>query len=161
MRPATRMDQPALPPGICYRCRVSEHAGREYFVDTGISIDWEGVIYLCNMCLKDLARSTGEFFTKDEVDELLGIQTDIVERAQQSLNYMEKFSDWLKAFGFDLSGAREIFDKIIEEENERARIPAEYVSEPDESVADASGADERSDSHDEDGQESEGFVLKL
>lgn len=161
MRPATRMAQPALPPGICYRCRVSEHAGREYFVDTGISLDWEGVIYFCDKCLEDLAKCTGEFFTKPEVDDLLSIQTEMVEKAQKLVEYHEKFTVWLSTFGFDLSGAKTIFDSLIEEENERGRIPAEYTSEADGSIGETDESDSVDSGEIDGGEAAEGFVLKL
>jgi hypothetical protein len=114
MRPAVRMDIPALPPGVCFRCRVgSEQNKREYFVDTGISLDWEGVIYLCNMCLDDIARTTGVMYTKNDVDDLLSAQTDLVAQAQEIVEFNDGFREHLAIQGIVLNEAEAHYRALL------------------------------------------------
>lgn len=158
MRTPVRDTRPTRHPGICIKCRVSEHANREYFIDTGVDIDWEGTLYLCSECLKDIVRSTqGEYFTKQQVDDFLSTQTAMVEQATEIVNRREAFYEYMKLRGIDLQAAEDFWDANcistkVEAEDGPTGIQsvddssdAGYDSESDESDepdVDNSGADE-------------------
>lgn len=48
------VDGYVLAPGCCYLCR-SDRRGDEAIFDTGIDIDWEGRLYICETCAQDMA----------------------------------------------------------------------------------------------------------
>lgn len=55
-----------LPPGCCFICRG---AIRDSYVDTGVSIDYEGAFYICNLCLAEMAKMHA-YLSFDEYKEL-------------------------------------------------------------------------------------------
>lgn len=54
------LDVPDLKPGKCANCGSSKNDGRKY-VDFGKEVDWYGIIFLCGLCLKDIAFNMGLF----------------------------------------------------------------------------------------------------
>jgi len=106
-RPAVKMDKPHMHPYICGRCLCGVQANREYFIDTGITYDYEGNVYLCNMCLKDMAKAAGEFFTKDEVDLLLSVQSEAIGSASQLKKDWDNLVVYAKEHGINLEFLRE------------------------------------------------------
>lgn len=61
MRPPNLQRDPVMPPGICCLCRCGKKSEgepdqRDYFVDFGIDIEWQGVMYVCNLCLISVVR---------------------------------------------------------------------------------------------------------
>lgn len=155
MRIATRMEKPALPPNICCRCRCTETAEtkREYFVDVGVSFDWEGVVYLCDKCLEDICKATGEFFTKVEVDELLAIQVDVVEKAYLTVLHNDDFKAWvLDNFSLNLD--------TLEQKYNESRLIRATAPETDGTSGDTEQSDDSIDG-DSESEDDEGFVLRL
>lgn len=49
-------DSPEALPGSCFICG---NASRDSYIDTGISIEFHGAIYLCNTCLEEAAQLLG------------------------------------------------------------------------------------------------------
>lgn len=45
----------AAPGGVCYRCG----SGRKPVIDTGVSIEMEGGLYLCHACVEEMAALLG------------------------------------------------------------------------------------------------------
>lgn len=53
-----------MSPHICCRCRA--HAAiREYMVDVGVDFQYEGTMYFCNMCMKDIINAVPDALTID------------------------------------------------------------------------------------------------
>src|SRR6187402_287160 len=70
--PCDVVTEPTRHPGFCAKCLVGSGATeRKFFVHTGMEYDYEGVVYLCNMCLEDICRQTGAFYTQDMVDDII------------------------------------------------------------------------------------------
>ena len=134
MRPANRQEVPVMLPGICARCRCNEQA-REYFVDTGFDLEFEGVCYICNKCLEDIAKASGEFFLKTEVDDLLAVQLNEVKNAASIVSHKEEFNAWV----LETTGLN--FDHLEKKFYESRRIPTELVASDDGFHGEAAGTD--------------------
>jgi hypothetical protein len=53
-------DVPMFKPGKCGNCGSSKNDGRQY-VDFGLEIDFYGTLFLCGICVGDVARTMGLF----------------------------------------------------------------------------------------------------
>lgn len=62
------MEHPGALPGCCFMCR-SDSTNREWFVDVGLQFDLHGAVYICNMCLWEMATTVG-WLTPEETDRL-------------------------------------------------------------------------------------------
>lgn len=65
MREARIVDQPDLPPHRCNRC-LAGATTRDFFVDLGFETEFDGVVYLCNICFIDVATTSKMFITLDD-----------------------------------------------------------------------------------------------
>lgn len=64
------LDVPDLKPGKCANCGSSKNDGRKY-VDFGLEVDWFGIVFICGICLGDVARQMGLFKVyEDKIAEL-------------------------------------------------------------------------------------------
>ena len=70
VRPVQILQVPHLPPYICMSCRGDQTSERKWFMDTGFDAEWEGVVFLCDSCFKDMAKAA-KFFDQEQVDNLL------------------------------------------------------------------------------------------
>jgi hypothetical protein len=70
---------PAALPGSCYFCGSG---GREFYVDTGVSVEFHGAMYICNICCEELAR-TVKFIPHDEYKELKARNEELSELTYQ------------------------------------------------------------------------------
>ena len=73
------MEHPGALPGCCFMCR-SDATNREWFVDVGLQLDFHGAIYICNMCLWEMAHTVG-WMTPDESLQLKGQVGDLRSEA--------------------------------------------------------------------------------
>jgi len=63
-------DVPMYKPGKCANCGSSKGDGRKY-VDFGLEIDWYGTLFLCGLCLTDVAETMGLFDKyKEEIEKV-------------------------------------------------------------------------------------------
>lgn len=69
------LEVPDVSPGKCGNCGASKNDGRKY-VDIGLHIDWYGALYLCTLCLKDIAQTAGLFSNLEEQKNTLQILVD-------------------------------------------------------------------------------------
>ena len=53
-------------PGCCFICKGAQ---RDFYIDTGVSLDYEGAFYICNLCLNDMAHQA-KFISEDEYKDL-------------------------------------------------------------------------------------------
>src|SRR5690349_12145496 len=94
-----------LKPGKCANCRASKDDGRQY-IDFGLEVDWYGIVYLCGLCLKDIA-------------EKMHLFVEIENRITQLENRIKSFST-LQDQGTELQdvvlksfeGVKEYFDSL-------------------------------------------------
>lgn len=130
MRPTTIHETPILNPGECHRCHCNELAeGREYFVDTGIDVEWVGVLYLCNLCLADLVRVTPDILHKSIVDAAAEAQSNFIAEAERKDRQYEEIVSALTSMGLtveallNLQAAKlEPVEDVVEEEKEKHPI---------------------------------------
>jgi len=69
---------PVALPGCCFICRA---ATRESYIDTGVSLDFDGAFYICNICCEEIAKSYG-YISHDEYKDLRGSKEEL-----ERLNY--------------------------------------------------------------------------
>lgn len=69
MRPVEVVLIPPIPPHRCFKCLCGPSELREYFIDVGCDTEFEGAVYLCNECMKDLAIDP-QFVLKKDLEEL-------------------------------------------------------------------------------------------
>lgn len=92
---------PDFKPHKCGNCGSSKQDGRKY-VDFGLEIDWYGTLYLCGLCLHDVAQHMGLFEAlADRVDnaecdlnearQLLETGGELHERVTKTLKEFEDF----------------------------------------------------------------------
>lgn len=70
MNPLSRfilVEHYALSPGVCYTCRSNKTPA----IDTQVNVDWEGRVYLCQDCVKELHSQLGlnVVLNAEELDE--------------------------------------------------------------------------------------------
>lgn len=98
---------PVALPGCCFICRGSI---RESYIDTGISIDYEGVFYICNECVNEMAHLHG-YLSVDEYKDLR-IQKEDSERQVfvliKRLGELEEIDRALVAAGYKRNDAGDI-----------------------------------------------------
>lgn len=110
------VDKPHLPPHLCMRCRVQGEI-REYFLDTGIDTEYDGRIYLCNLCLQDFAKIDPNAFTRSEVNDIVATSQEQLAHADRvAKDYKEKF-DYLLTVGINLDN---VITNLKEADNVRA-----------------------------------------
>lgn len=104
MRPTVYQDSPNLPPYRCAKCRAIDSSERDFWVDLGISYDWEGVVYLCSACITDVVKaSDGRFFTAEQVKERTDALKSIVDDTAKKRAELERIKARLTYLGFDLN----------------------------------------------------------
>jgi hypothetical protein len=76
----------------------------------GVTLDWEGAVYYCNECLKDIVKECPDAYTQTDVDNLIqAYQVEIDEgkiRDEAATAVLAR----LRVLGFDT-------DKLLEEGN--------------------------------------------
>jgi hypothetical protein len=71
------LDEPQYKPHKCSNCGSTKKDGRKY-IDFGLEIDWYGQVYLCSLCLLDIAMNVGLFDKiKEENDNLISRGAEI------------------------------------------------------------------------------------
>lgn len=100
MRPANIQIHPATLPGHCFKCRTSPPR-REYFFDLGIDTDYEGVIYICNMCMEEIISISNDFATKKKLDFILEHVNKTYELAEKKEEKFNKLVQILDELGID------------------------------------------------------------
>lgn len=94
-------DFPKFKPSKCSNCGSSKEDGRKY-VSFGLEIDWYGIVYLCTLCLKNIAESARLF--DNHLAELQSVVAELkaarsVERKEQAiLSRLESISEEIKEY---------------------------------------------------------------
>jgi len=67
------IQQPTALPGSCFICQGSispdPPVGRKWFVDLDLQFEFWGAVYICNLCLAEIAGTVG-WFEPERADEL-------------------------------------------------------------------------------------------
>jgi len=64
------LDIPDKKQAKCANCGSVKNDGRKY-VDFGLEVDWYGIVYLCSLCMLDIANNMGLFNKAEEQIEQL------------------------------------------------------------------------------------------
>ena len=76
-------------PGDCGVCHATEN--REWFLDTGVYLDYIGAFYVCNMCMIDFIHAAGGL-TKDELAILLEQQAEEIHFKNAEIDEVSRLS---------------------------------------------------------------------
>lgn len=124
MRPIQKMGVPHLHPFKCVSCGADHTSVRKYFIDTGIDTEWEGVVYYCDSCFRNLSETVG-FIDQDRLDELLGIQGESVLKLLELTKKLEVWNRiWMGLTDLSLDD----FFKNLEKTNELSRRNSDKTS---------------------------------
>jgi hypothetical protein len=106
------LDVPDVAPAKCANCGSTKSDGRKY-VDFGLQVDWYGVVYLCGLCLGEIARKMGLFSQVEQaladslvygVDKIKGLQeqgVNLHDTVVKTFKEFEEFYAGLYSFGMD------------------------------------------------------------
>lgn len=112
---------PHLPPFCCGKCGATEGT-RDYWIDTDIDAEVpshaDGRVFICNMCILDLATIDPQLIARSESDKLLAYQNEFVLKAQDTQKAWETVVVCFANIGIDLVKVWEISgfgnNKLIE-----------------------------------------------
>lgn len=104
---------PDFSPGKCSNCGASKNDGRRY-VDFGLQLEWYGTVYLCGLCIEDIARNMGLLQKYEDnvvkadlaLAAVQGLQSQGVELHEALLSVFAGFEEYyagLRATGNDSS----------------------------------------------------------
>lgn len=103
MRPVQIYTVPPLPPNMCFKCRAGEGV-RDFFVDLGMDTDYEGAVYLCDMCMTDIGKTSDIFITVENHTKAMNLQNDFLTQLLDKSYTWQRYADvFNKATGNDLS----------------------------------------------------------
>jgi hypothetical protein len=106
-------DYPDIKMAKCANCGATKDDGRKY-VDFGLDVDWYGIVWLCGLCLRDIANAMGlfkdhevkiielELETKRHI-ELLANGPALQEQLEDYVNRLKEYYDSLFAVGNGIS----------------------------------------------------------
>lgn len=86
---------PDFKPGVCANCGSAKTGDRQY-IDFGLEIDWHGIIYLCSLCLKDIATELGLF--QSYTDEISRLTDSLLKLKKTDKQGVDLRKDFLKIF---------------------------------------------------------------
>lgn len=83
----------------CANCGGFKEDGRRY-VDFGLFVDWYGVVFLCSICIKELATQLGLLNTEEkiEVDPMPELKEEVkntISKLEEILKEFHEYSDSL------------------------------------------------------------------
>lgn len=102
---------PDVSPSKCANCGSTKNDGRQY-VDFGLHVDWYGVVFLCSLCLHEIAREMGLFTALEkEINRLVSEQEFFKDLRSQGVTVQEtvlhtfeevkSYFDGLRSLGSD------------------------------------------------------------
>lgn len=91
------LQSPIMAPHKCCMCGASStHDGRKY-VDTGIDIEFYGVVYYCSICFAETAKKLN-FVYKEELDEARRIVQEQTVQINQLVSRIEEMQNDLNHY---------------------------------------------------------------
>lgn len=118
MRPVALTYDPPAMPHTCIKCGAHAQI-RDWFVDIGAEVEWEGYIYLCNSCLADIVRVTPDFLSVDAHREIVA---EYMARMDELSELKKKFNT-MSELWFEMTGnSLEVFMDNLVKVNDYARL---------------------------------------
>lgn len=94
MRPVEIYQNPPMHPWQCMKCK-SGAGTREFFVDLGFDVEWEGNVYLCNECMTNLGKTSKLFITQEDHHNAIAMMDQELQRLH---DFEDKFAEWALVF---------------------------------------------------------------
>lgn len=102
MKPVKLTKDPESSPHVCIKCRAHAQV-RDWFVDIGTDVEWEGMLYICNECMKDIVRVTPDYLTVDAHREIVSEYIRDVDAYYVLKTELKQITDqWFEMTGLDL-----------------------------------------------------------
>jgi hypothetical protein len=91
-------DAPYFKPSKCANCGSTKEDGRKY-LNFNLDIDWYGIVYLCGLCLKDIATAFGLFRDlEDQLAKAVDALASITNSEEKGVELQQKVIQTLKEF---------------------------------------------------------------
>jgi hypothetical protein len=105
-------------PHTCIKCGAHAQI-RDWFVDIGAEVEWEGYVYLCNSCLADIIRVTPDFLSVEAHKQIVA---EYMARMDELSELKKKFNT-MSELWFEMTGnSLEVFMDNLVKVNEYARM---------------------------------------
>lgn len=117
---------PAALPGSCYFCGSGS---REFYIDTKLSVEFHGAMYICNICADHIARLI-RYIPHDDYKDLVAENEEMGEAAYQlrvQVDHLEAAIRGLTGAGYGLNN--NVVDALNADFLETVDEPVESVSE--------------------------------
>lgn len=123
-------DKPTHMPNQCGYCGVSYD--REWYMDTGLSFEYEGHLYICNKCIDQFRKLAG-WYTTEEVDTIRSNYEEQIAEFKAAQDKLNKVSAFLDSLNLEvcLSGVGENFGPDPEPTTGIEQSPVVSEQEPD------------------------------
>lgn len=91
-------DTPYYKPHKCSNCGSAKQDGRKY-VNTGLELDFYGIVYFCTLCLDDIAKTVGLYNQYIlQIEELKKIRNDLIAQNLQQEHLHERLENTMRQF---------------------------------------------------------------
>jgi hypothetical protein len=152
MRPVQLTYDPPAMPHVCIKCGAHAQI-RDWFVDIGAEVEWEGYVYLCNSCLADIIRVTPDFLSVEAHKQIVAEY----QARMDELSELKKKFNTMSELWFEMTGnSLEVFMDNLVKVNEYARMElSRTVFEPADDFTAVVGDSSESESSDNLSDESE------
>ena len=152
MRPVQLTYDPPAMPHTCIKCGAHAQI-RDWFVDIGAEVEWEGYVYLCNSCLADIIRVTPDFLSVEAHKQIVAEY----QARMDELSELKKKFNTMSELWFEMTGnSLEVFMDNLVKVNEYARMElSRTVFEPADDFPAVVGDSSESESSDNLSDESE------
>lgn len=125
------VNAPVALPGCCFICGA---ASREFFIDTGRSIEFHGAVYFCSECLTEIATAAGFLSVKNTAllkFEMEKLENKVFELTKREAG-LEQTVRGLVTAGFSLPdkpNGNGHSDLVIEKSEDGTSGAEDYVGE--------------------------------
>ena len=112
-------------PWKCMVCgeKGDENTNRDFFISLGIDTEWDGRIYICNLCLDSVVEVSPNHCSRELLNEALEAQNVLVSNATAVQKKHELLKEELAKVGIDLD---QLTERVIYGPDDR--ISDELVS---------------------------------
>ena len=151
MRPVAIYKDPPTLPHVCIKCGAHAQI-REWFVDIGTEVEWEGIVYICNSCMSDIVQVTPDFLSVEAHTEIVAEYKNRMEEFEKlkfELQIMEDLWADLTGMGLRLWIDTMVKVKELGHELELSRTVSSATTDLSTVVGDSTESKQSIDSSDE------------
>lgn len=92
------LDEPLAAPGKCMLCGISYGNGERKFIDTGVDLDWYGVVYYCTSCILEVSNQLG-YSSFEQVQSMCKDYNSVIGMNQELAKENESLRSAIVALG--------------------------------------------------------------